>query len=442
MKGYALVRKRDLSVVFPLKSEQMHAIQIVENGGGDEHLKSIVGNVLERAREWELWLGCDCTQDGERRPVVVPCRSQRGNGYWRALGAPQIEHEEDCVFHRSRRRRAYDQLRNRKARQPPTSRFVAVLRKEAEEHRLAERVDRADGDRQGGERARPALSRWLLQLLVKAKLDRADTGDGFECPEQWIEQIKKATKEYEVAPGQPLSQWWFSDPKNWQSKQVHKRLEKAADDWPGGHRPQAFLSWVVWEAAAGAVGEKGRGTHVEVAKRVRLPTVDGNAVRGPYLFIGVVGLGKASNECKCIEAYAQPIVARKWPVPVDSHYERQAFGTLRKTMKVLEGEFQGAACRLEKPVFDVETPDGPCLPDFMMKVERGGETVRFVIEVMGFERAAYLKGKEVTHPRMERLGTLCTMQASEFGRSRDGVRNEGMEVTRRIRETLTNRWGR
>ena len=38
-------------------------------------------------------------------------------------------------------------------------------------------------------------------------------------------------------------------------------------------------------------------------------------------------------------------------------------------------------------------------------------TVAFVVEVMGFERPEYLRGKEVTHPRMEALGTLCTMQA-------------------------------
>ena len=53
-----------------------------------------------------------------------------------------------------------------------------------------------------------------------------------------------------------------------------------------------------------------------------------------------------------------------------------------------------------EPVFDIPTSEGPCLPDFLISAKRGGETVRFVIEVMGLERAEYLKGKEVTHPRM------------------------------------------
>ena len=60
---------------------------------------------------------------------------------------------------------------------------------------------------------------------------------------------------------------------------------------------------------------------------------------------------------------------------------------------------------------------------------------------MGFERAEYLRGKEVTHPRMETLGTLCTMQASEFDRSSDGLRTEGRRVTETIRRALQSRWG-
>ena len=50
------------------------------------------------------------------------------------------------------------------------------------------------------------------------------------------------------------------------------------------------------------------------------------------------------------------------------------------------------------------------------------------------------RGKEVTHPRMEALGTLCTMQASVFDRGSLGLRDEGCKVTDRIRETLGTRW--
>ena len=48
--------------------------------------------------------------------------------------------------------------------------------------------------------------------------------------------------------------------------------------------------------------------------------------------------------------------------------------------------------------------------------------------------------KEVTHPRMATLGTLCTMQASEFGRSNGGVQAEDRKVTQTIRQALRERW--
>ena len=59
---------------------------------------------------------------------------------------------------------------------------------------------------------------------------------------------------------------------------------------------------------------------------------------------------------------------------------------------------------------------------------------------MGFERPDHLRGKEVTHPRMETLGTLCTMQAGAFDRPGEGLRAEGRKVTETIRTELRRRW--
>ena len=62
------------------------------------------------------------------------------------------------------------------------------------------------------------------------------------------------------------------------------------------------------------------------------------------------------------------------------------------------------------------------------------------VEVMGFERPDYLRGKEVTHPRMEILGTLCTMQAGAFDSQGGGLKAEGRKVTETIRTALRSRW--
>ena len=178
----------------------------------------------------------------------------------------------------------------------------------------------------------------------------------------------------------------------------------------------------------------------ELVSGVGRPVVGRNPIPPPYLFLGAVGMLEARFGYECVEGYAQPIVASDCPVPVDSHYERRAFGTLRTTLRVLSREFPDAAFKIEKPVFDIETPDGPCLPDFLIRARCGCDEVTFVVEVMGFERPEYLRGKEVTHPRMETLGTLCTMQAREFDRSEDGVRAEGRNVTETIRRVLQRRW--
>ena len=190
------------------------------------------------------------------------------------------------------------------------------------------------------------------------------------------------------------------------------------------------------------MGTAARRDRVEVVSGVGRPVVGRNPIPPPYLFLGAVGLAYEQVGYECLEGYAQPIVAGEWPVPVDSHYERRAFGTLRATMRVLSGTFPDAEFALEKPVFEIETPDGPCLPDFLIRARRGGDESVFVVEVVGFERPEYLRGKEVTHPRMETLGTLGTMQANEFDRSPEGLRAEGRKVTATIRQALQRRWAR
>ena len=96
-----------------------------------------------------------------------------------------------------------------------------------------------------------------------------------------------------------------------------------------------------------------------------------NPIAPPYLFLGAVGVADERFGYECLEGYAQPIVASDCPAPVDSHYERRAFGTLRTTLRILSATFPDTGFELEKPLFEIETPDGPCLPDFLIRARRG-----------------------------------------------------------------------
>ena len=431
-----LVDKRDLSVAESLSPQVQSAVRAVAAGAESERLESLVLAVMKRARASKLWLGCDCRSEDGRRPAVAPCRKSHGTHYWQVLVRGQLAHDGGCVFGRTRARRRQDAARwNRPPRTAPEG-FFAVLRDQAEEQRVSRPGGRSEG---GGERTgvrRPALSRLLLMLMEKAGLTRVRPDD----ERMWVDAVKDPAKEIEIAPGRLLSELWFPSVPMWNGELVHARVRAAARDWPAGHKPQGFVCWIVWDVDACGVGTDGENDRVEVRSGVVRPVVGTNPIARPYLFLGAVGLPEGESGYECLEAYAQPIVARKWPVPVDSHYERQAFGTLRTTLQILSRAFPDAAFELEKPVFDIETPEGPCLPDFLIDARRGGDELTFVVEVMGFERPEYLQGKEVTYPRMATLGTLCTMQASKFDRSPEGVKSEGRKVTQAIREALERRW--
>ena len=435
-----LVDKRDLSVAESLTPQVQIAVRAVVAGAESEPLEALVLEVMKRARASRLWLGCDCRSEAGRRPVVAPCRNHRGTDFWRVLAGRQVAHDEGCVFHRTRARRRRDAARwDRAAIKAPEGLF-AVLRDRAEEQRVSKPGGRSGEE--DGERTRTrhrALRQRLLMLVERAGLNRLRPGEESGDAGSWANALLERAKEIEIAPGRLLSELWFPAHRMWRRTLVHARVRAAARDWPAGHKPQGFLCWVVWDVDARGVGAVERNNRVEVVSGVARPVVGCNPIAPPYLFLGAVGIADARFGYECLEGYAQPIVASDCPVPVDSHYERRAFGTLRTTLRILSETFPDASFELEKPLFEIETPHGPCLPDFLIRARRGGDELTFVIEVMGFERPEYLRGKEVTHPRMATLGTLCTMQASGFDRSPGGVRAEGSKVTETIRRALRER---
>ena len=178
---------------------------------------------------------------------------------------------------------------------------------------------------------------------------------------------------------------------------------------------------------------------VDVLSGLRRPIIGSNPVQRPYLFIGAAGLPTGRSDYECVVGFAQPIFLKSCPTPVDSKFERKALGTLRTTLKTLDERFEDTEFELEKPAFEIDAPDGPCLPDFLIRARRGSEVLTFVIEVMGSERTDCLEGKEATHPRMKNLGTLREMWGSKFDHKPDGLKNEGTKVTNKISAVLRSR---
>ena len=443
-----LVTKSKLRVVRELSETEAEAVR---DPLRDDPTAELALAVLREGRENDLWLRCDCRIDIDDDPLVAPCRKAMGAGYsWRVLqGENRPQHHPDCVFYRkSREERAQSNWR-RAAWVRPEGYFEALrVRKDGNAADLDTgedgtaltdplQVPGEDGDREPGRRRMPALPGLLYWLLETAGLTRVRANEPPPGIGGWTEAMSDAAKTIEVAPGHPLDGLLFPWRTGWERQRVHARVREAAREFPEGRVPQGFVCFPVLNVGERSLPATSKYGELEVVSRIKRPTIGGRAVSGPYLFFGVVALTTRRRGYECVRGWAQPIVSVHRPVPVDSDFERQAFSTLMTTLRILDREFPDAGFTMEKPVFDIDTEQGPCRPDFLIRAQRNGEVRTWVVEVMGFERPAYLAGKEVTHERMEELGPVILMDGKRFER---GLTEEGRRVTERIRADMEGEW--
>ncbi|ANP90158.1 hypothetical protein BA011_40265 (plasmid) [Rhizobium leguminosarum] len=63
--------------------------------------------------------------------------------------------------------------------------------------------------------------------------------------------------------------------------------------------------------------------------------------------------------------------------------------------------------KITKPLFALDTPIGPCRPDFILEASyRGSRPVNLIIEAFGMETEEYRQAKEQTLPRMKYIGPI------------------------------------
>ena len=443
-----LVTKSKLRVERELTEEEAEAVR---DPLRDDSMAELALAVLKEGRENDLWLRCDCRIDIDDDPLVAPCRKAMGAGYsWRVLqGENRPQHHPDCVFYRESREERAQRNWRRAAWVRPEGYFEALqVRKGGNSAEMDTGGDGTaltdplqapgeDGDREPGRRRMPALPGLLYWLLETAGLTRVRANEPPPGIGGWAEAMSAAAKTIEVAPGHPLDGLLFPWRTGWDRWRVHARVREAARDFPEGHVPQGFVCFPVLQVGEKSLPATSKYGELEVVSRIKRPTIGGHPVSGPYLFFGVVALTTRRRGYECVRGWAQPIVSVHCPVPVDSDFERQAFGTLTTTLRILDREFPDAEFTMEKPVFEIGTEQGPCRPDFLIHSRRNGEVRTWVVEVMGFERPDYLAGKEVTHERMEELGPVILMDGGKFER---GLTDEGRKVTQRIRADMEEEW--
>ena len=463
-----LVTKPRLDWVRTLSPVEEQALRAVKAGEADETQRKECFAMLDAARSADRWILCDCREEEGQWPVIVPVRRRN---LFALSNRPDTDepHAEGCVFARGEG----GGRAGGGARSPV---FDDMFDPFPDGGTLADEPAPAAQDRWGfpglahGQPPR-TVSGMLGTLMDAAGLNRLAIADGFFSERQWLAEIERAAGAFRLAPGVPMPAFLFTDPADWRSGEVARKLAAAEPGWPGRHRPFALLCWTARDMDATGINRAHpRLGQVEVRSGVSGPAVGRNRVAGPWLFLGLVARSEDRREWECLRACAQPIVSTLCPVPVDSHNERRALGTLRRLVQGLESdpglrEALGGAIRaeIEKPLFRFETAGGHCLPDFLLTVARpgvrghmpghsgprradgrydAGGVARYVVEVMGFDDPEYERGKVEMHRRMRTLGRLFRMEAPQFDSRHDGLRRQRERIAADIRNDILRRWAR
>ncbi len=433
-----LVTKPHLDWVRTLLPTEERALRAVKAGEADEAQHAVCLAVLNAARDADRWILCDCREEEGQQAVIVPVRRTRSHFALSNRPNTQEPHAEDCVF----------------ARGEPGGGGSGALSPVLDDmfDPFTGRVagEPAAADRWGFEGLAPGRQPRTLAGMLGALMDAARLNvlaDGFSSERQWLAEIARAADAFRLAPGVPMPAFLFTDPTDWRSGEVARKLSAAEPGW----RPFALLCWTAREIDETAINRSWpRLGFVEVRDGISVPSVWQNPVPGPWLFLGLVA--RSEDRWECLSAAAQPIVSTLCPVPVDSHNERRALGTLRRLVQGLEPGLRdtlGGRAELEKPLFRFETAGGPCLPDFLLTVTRGqradgryDSVLRYVIEVMGFDDPEYESGKADMHARMRTLGRLFRMEAPQFDSPRNPLRRQRERIAADIRSDIIRRWGR
>ena len=418
-------------------------------------------SLMQKLRRDRLRVECGCRPDKPRGPRLGPRRKEPKRIFLVNLPKRDVAHAEVCVFY-------VEELPK-----PPivhSDVFKLLSRAHADGGDIDPDFPVHRKSRGLSQGQRPWTMRGILWTLMHtARLHRLAVADGFSSSRGWLAAIGKAAEQFYLPPEVPASEFLFTDPKSWSSGEVGRRLDNAGQDWPEFEEPFALLCWFARDVSEYEVnGRSSELGHVKVRSPVVRPIIGDNPVIGPYLFLGVVERSGDGRRWECTKACAQPIVATDCPIPVDSHYERRALGSLRSLVGNLtkSGKLKnalGGAVRveLEKPLTRTEVAGGPCLPDYLITVTRLNvysnlpqgpghpkhrgrfnprDRARYVVEAMGFKDLDYVRDKKETHPRMERIGPVWCMEGSEFDSVDNPLRRQREEITADIEKDILERW--
>ncbi len=432
-----LVDKRTLKPVGdPLSADQMTALNSLELGVADTNQDALAQRVIEHARNRGFWLECDC-RESSKQPLLAGVVYGSGTVGWRSLlGEGRPSHSDTCVYSR----------RNRDAmaywatpQTTPVDGFCAILKPSGDN-----KPGVAPGYQRAGSVTRrksiPRVTRVLRSLLVEAGLnscvpysERYDQDENVNPTTVSYRKLKQASAKFEISKGFSLKDYLHTFAPSYGTPYFFKELRQKFNEWPKGSMAQSFFCFqaeriekrTVFLAKLPGKPQK----VIDLDFDPVAPKIHGTIVQGPYLFFGVTGKDAQTGMIDIQRAVLEPVVSRKEFVPVDSDLEREAWATLKFTLERASSEYPDYTWSLTKPLFDILTPEGACLPDMVIEATGGERTYCFVIECMGLDRPDYFASKDVTHSRMRHIGDLIEMDGGE-------LKSDRTIAGRKVTETL------
>jgi len=117
------------------------------------------------------------------------------------------------------------------------------------------------------------------------------------------------------------------------------------------------------------------------------------------------------SEAAALRAYAQPAYSGSQFAPVAGETERRVLKAINSARWPFARARPALEISVEKPLFDIDTPEGPARPDFIIEVVDGetGEIRTRIVEVMDAEAHGDLAAKSGATPAMAHIGEAMSV---------------------------------
>lgn len=423
-----VVRNGPAHCLAELTEEEAAALRAWYGDAASNADKAIALAVIRQAKVMNGWIECDCLA-GRFQPLLAPIRQEHTYTLRRLTSKDEdpLRHEERpnhtsiCPFHVDKDAtpalidRSYHIRPLRKTDRSYIDALPAIP------DRLADVADH-DINRSTERNDRPSrLGGILWRLLDDAGMNVVPPLQDDYDPSlrNQLSELRAAARHLRVlrtwSLNALLSTWaadyWASDSR-WQ-----RLLETSRSDWPGTLRRTGFMLLFAKSVSAQAIMPASSSRPIEVLGKVRQPLRGDPARRAPFLTLLNVDFGDDDEgPARAVQAYAQPVYNGDTLFPVESGFERDVCHLLFWLQGSLFESIPDLRIKITKPLFAIETPLGPCRPDFILEATyKDHRTAVLIIEAFGMETEEYRDAKDKTVPRMKHLGPMFSIFPQDLG---------------------------